>query len=57
MVCFMLKKGKMVVDKRYMLADPKQKTRLRNVFRAVHYQQMKAERLAQRHYSDPSADE
>ncbi len=54
MVCFKLEKGRMVVDKRYMLADPKQKGRLRDVFRKVHYQQMKAERLAQKHYSDPS---
>jgi hypothetical protein len=36
------------------LADPKQANKLMRVFRGLHYQQMKAERLSQKHYSDPS---
>ena len=54
MVCFKIVKGKLKIDKRYLLADPKQKNKLRDVFRGIHYQQMKAERLAQKHYADPS---
>jgi len=54
MVCFKIQKGKLRIDNRYLLADPKQKNKLRDVFRGVHYQQMKAERLAQKHYTDPS---
>jgi len=54
MVCFLIdKKGKMRVDKRYLLADPNQRNRLRQVFTGVHYQQMNAERLAQKHFADP----
>jgi hypothetical protein len=54
LVCFKLVKGKLKRDDRYILADPKQANKLMRVFRGLHYQQMKAERLSQKHYSDPS---
>ena len=45
-ICFKIVKGKIRVDNRYLLLDGAQKSRLREVFRRIHYQQMQAERNA-----------
>lgn len=48
------KKGKIEIDRRYMLADTKQGNRLRRVFKNINYQQLAGERAAQQFDSDPS---
>ena len=50
----MTKKGKIAIDRRYMLADVNQGNRLRRVFRNIHYQQLKGELAAQKFDSDTS---
>jgi len=53
-ICLMLdKRGIMQIDRRYELADPKQGSRLQDVFRQANYQQMKAERMAQKFDQEP----
>ena len=47
-----LDKGKIQVDKRYMLADIKQGNKLRRVFKNIYYQQLAGERAAQKFESD-----
>jgi len=53
-ICLMVdNKGVIRIDRRYELADPKQASRIREVFNQVHYQQMKTERMAQKFDQDP----
>jgi len=53
-ICLMLdKRGTMQIDRRYELADQKQGSRLQDVFRQANYQQMKAERMAQKFDQEP----
>ena len=55
-ICLALNKaGRVEVDRRYKLADLNQIGRLRRVFDAVNYQQMKAERLAQKFDAEPES--
>ena len=42
------KTGKVIPDRRYLLADGEQRGRLRRVFEAFHYQQTRSERLSQK---------
>jgi len=53
-IVFEMVKGKIRVDKRYMLADMGQVGRLRRVFTNIKYQQLAGERAAQKFDSDPS---
>ena len=49
------KTGKIVVDRRYVLADVEQVSRLRRVFESYHYQQTQSERLAQKFDAEPES--
>lgn len=49
------KTGKVVVDRRYVLADVEQVSRLQRVFQAHHYQQTQSERLAQKFDAEPES--
>jgi hypothetical protein len=49
------KTGKVVVDRRYVLADSGQVSRLRRVFEMYHYQQTQSERLAQKFDAEPES--
>jgi len=54
LVFYLDDKGKMRVDRRYMLADRRQDNTLRRVFQNVKYQQLSGERAAQKFDTDPS---
>jgi hypothetical protein len=49
------KTGKITVDRRYVLADGEQVSRLRRVFEMYHYQQTQSERLAQKFDAEPES--
>ena len=58
-ICFYVdrKDGRVRVDTRYLLADKNQTGRLRKVFDMVNYQQLRAERQAQKFDAAPSDQE
>jgi hypothetical protein len=49
------KTGKVLPDRRYLLADVEQRSRLRRVFEMHHFQQTKSERLAARFDEEPES--